>query len=119
MKKVFCLYRGMDGADIQKQQDECREYAARQGWTIKKEFCEVKGNMREHTDSLIDLHDAAERRTFDILLVAGYEHIGRLKDETPAAVYWFENAGVKVISTKNESREFIELGKFMVEDWVQ
>lgn len=104
MKKVFCLYRGMDGADIQRQQDECREYAAQQGWTIKKEFCEFKENMREHTDSPIDLHEAAEKDEFDILLVSHYNIIERLTGETPMAALWFEKNGIEVISTFEEER---------------
>lgn len=108
MKRIYCLYRGIDGADIKRQQEECREYAAQQGWTIKKEFCEFKGNMREHTDSLIDIHEAAEKCEFDILLVSHYNIIERLTGETPMVVLWFEKHGIEVISTFDEERNFNE-----------
>lgn len=108
MIRIWSLYRGIDGADIQRQQEECREYAAQQGWKIKKEFCEFKGNMREHTDSLIDLHEAAKKGEFDILLVSRYNIIERLTGETPMAVLWFEKNGIEVISTFEEERNFNE-----------
>lgn len=31
MRRIYCLYRGIDGADIQRQQEECRKYANEHG----------------------------------------------------------------------------------------
>lgn len=116
MKKVFCLYRGIDGADIKRQQDECREYAVQQGWKIKKEFCEFKYNMREDTDSLIDLRNAAEREYFNVLLVSECKNIGRIEEESSLVVAWLENIGVEVVSVSEDTEDYLELGKIIFKD---
>lgn len=115
MKKVYCLYRGKDGADIYRQQCECRELAKQQGWNIIKEFCEFSDNISNDTDSLIDLRDGAERKEFEVLLVSQYNNLGRVKEESSVAAFWFEREGIEVMSTQNESKEFIEKGKMLLE----
>ena len=72
MRRIYCLYRGIDGADIQSSSDLCRKYANEHGWFIFKEFCEFVDNARDNTDALIDLSNAAQKSKFDILLVAEY-----------------------------------------------
>lgn len=109
MRRIYCLYRGIDGADIQRQQEECRKYANEHGWFIFKEFCEFVDNARDNTDALIDLSNAAQKSKFDILLVAEYQNIGRIEEETPIAVFCLEkmvlrlsvqNLRVKTLSNK-------------------
>ncbi|MCI8521498.1 MAG: recombinase family protein [Clostridia bacterium] len=117
MKRIYCLYRGIDGADIQRQQEECRKYADEHGWFIFKEFCEFLDNARDTTDALIDLDNAAHKNKFDILLVAEYENIGRIEQETPIAVFCLEKQGIEVVSVKSESKDFIEQGKDMYKNW--
>ncbi len=117
MRRIYCLYRGIDGADIQRQQEECRKYANEHGWFIFKEFCEFVGNARDNTDALIDLDNAAQKSKFDILLVAEYQNIGRIEEETPIAVFCLEKNGVEVISAKSESKGFIEQGRLMYENY--
>lgn len=117
MRRIYCLYRGIDGADIQRQQEECRKYANEQGWFIFKEFCEFVDNARDNTDALIDLDNAAKKSKFDILLVAEYKNIGRIEEETPIAVFCLEKQGIEVISAKSESKDFIERGRRMYENY--
>lgn len=117
MRRIYCLYRGIDGADIQRQQEACRKYANEHGWFIFKEFCEFVDNARDNTDALIDLSNAAQKSKFDILLVAEYKNIGRIEKETPIAVFCLEKNGVEVISAKSESKDFIEQGRLMYENY--
>lgn len=117
MIRIWSLYRGEDGADIHKQQCECREFANQQGWSIAKEFCEFKDNIRYDTDSLIDLRAGAERKEFDVLLVSQYDNLGRVKEESSVAAFWFEREGIEIMSAANESKEFIETGKIILENF--
>lgn len=117
MIRIWSLYRGKDGADIYRQQCECREFAKQQGWNIAKEFCEFRDNMRNSTDSLVDLRVGAERKEFDVLLVSQYDNLGRVEGETPLVACWFGREGIEVVSTQNECENPIETAKMIFENF--
>lgn len=63
------------------------------------------------------MSNAAQKSKFDILLVAEYQNIGRIEEETPIAVFCLEKNGIEVISAKSESKDFIEQGRLMYENY--
>ena len=114
---AYCLYRVSTAGQVDKvkndipmQKEECREFAARQGWIIGKEFLEkgVSGFKvsAEKRDAIQDLKAAAVRGEFQILLVFMFDRIGRIDDETPFIVEWFVKHGIQVWSTQEGEQKF-------------
>lgn len=114
---AYCLYRvstvgqvDKTKNDIPMQKEECREFAAQQGWIIGKEFLEkgVSGFKvsAENRDAIQDLKAAAIRGEFQILLVFMFDRIGRIDDETPFVVEWFVKHGIQVWSTQEGEQRF-------------
>jgi hypothetical protein len=96
--------------DIPMQRQACREFAARQGWQIGREFEEkgVSGYKvsAQNRDAIQDLKEAAQRGEFHILLVFMFDRIGRIDDETPFVVEWFVRHGIEVWSVKEGEQRF-------------
>ncbi len=114
---AYCLYRVSTAGQVDKvkndipmQKEECREFAARHGWIIGKEFLEkgVSGFKvsAEKRDAIQDLKAAAVRGEFQILLVFMFDRIGRIDDETPFIVEWFVKHGIQVWSTQEGEQKF-------------
>jgi len=120
-KTVYNLYRvstkkqlhiGSDcKEDIPMQRTACREFAARMGWSIGKEFEEkgISGSKvsADKRDAIQVLKDAAMKGEFQVLLVFMFDRIGRIDDETPFVVEWFVKHGIEVWSV-NEGEQKIE-----------
>ena len=122
MKIAYCLYRVStkkqvqdadgDGVkdDIPLQQIVCKDFAARQGWIIGKEFYErgVSGYKvsADSRDVIQDLRQAALNKEYDILLVYMFDRIGRRDDETPFVVEWFARNGIEVWSACEGQQRF-------------
>lgn len=115
MKKVDCLYRVSTKGqvikdDIPMQKQECRRFAADNGWMINQEFYEkgVSGFKvsSENRDAIQDIKAAATRKEFDVLLVFMFDRLGRRDDETPFVVEWFAKQGIEVWSTKEGQQRF-------------
>ena len=125
MKRVYCLYRvsskkqvdyannnPMPGnnllhdssGDIPMQKQACKDFAARNGWSIVEEFSELGVSgfkvSAEDRDVIQDIKKAAEKKKFDILLVFMFDRIGRIDYETPFVVEWFIQQGIEVWSVK-------------------
>ncbi len=123
MKRTYNLYRvstkkqvkisyedGIAKDDIPMQKQACREFAAKQGWLVVKEFEEkgvsgfkVSANNR---DAIQDLKEAALNKEFDVLLVFMFDRIGRIDDETPFVVEWFAKHGIEVWSVREGEQRF-------------
>ena len=117
MKRVYTLYRvstkqqvDHEHDDIPMQKTACREFAAKQDWTIVKEFEEkgisgfkVSANDR---DAIQDLKAAALKGEFEVLLVFMFDRIGRIDDETPFVVEWFVKHGIEVWSVREGEQRF-------------
>lgn len=114
-KRVYCLYRvstagQVDKDDIPMQRQACREFAARQGWEIIKEFTEkgVSGFKvsAKDRDAVQEIQRAATLKSFDILLIFMFDRLGRRDDETPFVVEWFVQNGIEVWSTQEGEQRF-------------
>ncbi|MDR1821872.1 MAG: recombinase family protein [Oscillospiraceae bacterium] len=115
-KRVMCLYRvstpgQVDHDDIPLQKQACREFCDKMGWEIVDSRLEkgvsgfkVSANDR---DAIIDIREAALKKTFDVLLVYMFDRLGRKEDETPFIVQWFINQGIEVWSV-TEGQQKIE-----------
>lgn len=117
METVYTLYRvstlkQVDKVkdDIPMQRESCREFAARHGWTIGKEFLEkgVSGFKvsAQKRDAIQELKAAAIAGEFQILLVFMFDRIGRIDDETPFVVEWFVKHGIQVWSVNEGEQRF-------------
>ena len=80
---------------IPMQKRACDEFCERMGWEIVDTRSEkgvsgykVSANDR---DAIIDIREAALKKSFDILLVYMFDMLGRKEDETPFIVQWFVN----------------------------
>ena len=80
---------------IPMQKRACEEFCERMGWEIVDARSEkgvsgykVSANDR---DAIIDILEAALKKSFDILLVYMFDRLGRKEDETPFIVQWFVN----------------------------
>ena len=114
-KRVFALYRvstlkQVEKDDIPMQQQACRAFCQRMGWTMIREYKEkgVSGYKKsaQERDAIKDLRAAAERKEFDILLVFMFDRIGRREDETPFVVKWFVEHGIEVWSAQEGQQKF-------------
>lgn len=114
-KRVFALYRvstlkQVEKDDIPMQQQACKAFCQRMGWTMIREYKEkgVSGYKKsaQERDAIKDLRAAAERKEFDILLVFMFDRIGRREDETPFVVKWFVEHGIEVWSAQEGQQKF-------------
>lgn len=114
-KRVCCLYRvstkgQVEKDDIPMQKQACREFAARQGWTIVAEKSEkgVSGFKlsAKDRDVMQEIQQDATLGKFDILLVFMFDRLGRRDDETPFVVEWFVRNGIDVWSVSEGQQRF-------------
>lgn len=114
-KRVYCLYRvsttgQVEKDDIPMQKQECRAFAARQGWEIVNELSEkgisgFKVSAKDR-DAMQEIQRDATLGKFDILLVFMFDRLGRRDDETPFVVEWFVRNGIEVWSTVEGEQRF-------------
>ncbi len=118
--RVCCLYRvstdkqvdynGKKEPDIPMQRKACHRFAEEMGWTIVYEEQEdgVSGHKvrAENRDKIQIIKERAEQGKFDILLVFLFDRIGRIADETPFVVEWFDRHGIQIWSTKEGQQKF-------------
>lgn len=113
--RVYALYRvsslgQVEKDDIPMQKQYCREFAARQGWTIVREFSEkgVSGFKvsAKDRDAIQEIQRDAALGKFDILLVFMFDRLGRRDDETPFVVEWFARNGIEVWSAMEGQQRF-------------
>lgn len=114
-KRVYCLYRvsttgQVEKDDIPMQKQECRNFAAQQGWEIVNELSEkgVSGFKvsAKDRDAMQEIQKDAALGKFDILLVFMFDRLGRRDDETPFVVEWFVRNGIEVWSTVEGEQRF-------------
>lgn len=113
--RAYALYRvstlgQVEKDDIPMQKQCCWEFAARQGWTIVKEFSEkgVSGFKvsAKDRDAIQEIQRDAALGKFDILLVFMFDRLGRRDDETPFVVEWFVRNGIEVWSAMEGQQRF-------------
>ena len=113
--RAYTLYRvstlgQVEKDDIPMQKQCCWEFAARQGWTIVKEFSEkgVSGFKvsAKDRDAIQEIQRDAALGKFDILLVFMFDRLGRRDDETPFVVEWFVRNGIEVWSAMEGQQRF-------------
>lgn len=124
MKRVYCLYRvstkgQVDKDDIPMQRTACHEFAQRQNeWVITNEFYEkgISGYKvsADDRDAIQDIKAAAEKNEFDVLLVFMFDRLGRLQNETPFVVEWFNQQGVEVWSTQEGQQRFENEADYLI-----
>ncbi|MDR1753838.1 MAG: recombinase family protein [Eubacterium sp.] len=126
MKRVYCLYRVSSvkqvdysvnnslhdsTGDIPLQKQACRDFAARNDWSIIEEFSELGVSgfkvSAKNRDVIQDIRKAAVEKKFDVLLVFMFDRIGRIDSETPFVVEWFIKHGVEVWSV-NEGQQCLD-----------
>lgn len=65
------------GQDVRNQTDQLREFCARQGWPIVKEFTDKASGKRGDRVQFQAMFDAASRREFDCLLFWSLDRFSR------------------------------------------
>lgn len=86
-----------DQAEMERQRNTCLQFAQEQGWLPIREFwCSEEDGRPMNEDPLLELRAGAEQAQFQILLVSGFDRIGRVPVECSAAAAFFERHGVEV-----------------------
>lgn len=115
--RVICLYRvsllkqvdhierdGETIADIPMQRTACREYCTKHGWTIVGEFQEtgISGykNSTFQRTAVKEIIAAANKQTFDMLLVYTVDRLSRRDYELPMLFEQITECGITVWSVQ-------------------
>ena len=106
MKKAFCLYRTKDFMETDKierdrQKQLCQHFIDENEWLLIGEFWQKEDHVVD-APSPEDLFPllcwGAKHKLFDILLVSGFDRIGRFPVECSTAAAFFERSNVEVWS---------------------
>lgn len=124
MKRVYALYRvstkgQVDKNDIPMQKNACRTFVDKMDdWQLCKEFYEkgVSGFKvsADKRDAIQDLKLAAENNEFDILLVFMFDRLGRIPNETPFVLEWFDSHNIEIWSVKEGQQRFENDGDYLM-----
>ncbi len=124
MKRTYTLYRvstkgQVDKNDIPMQKTACRAFVEKMSdWQLCKEFYEkgVSGFKvsADKRDAIQDLKQAAENKEFDVLLVFMFDRLGRIPNETPFVLEWFDSHGIEIWSVKEGQQKFENDGDYLM-----
>lgn len=103
--------------DNENQVDVLREFAAKQGWTIVREYIDVvSGSGRKERPQFLAMLDAASRREFDLVLFWALDRLSREGIvKTLGYLQQFKSWGV---GWRSYTQPFLDTGNAMVTDIV-
>src|SRR5688572_24700762 len=98
-------------ASITDQLRICREFAARQGWTVVQEFTD-HGDLRRHAAALrfqALMRDALNRR-FDVVLAESLDRFSRDQEDTAGLFKRLTFAGVNIVTLVEGDITHLQIG---------
>jgi len=77
MRVVLYLRVSTDKQETENQAAQLREFAARQGWQIVSEYCDVESGSKADRSEFKRMFDDASRRKFDLVLFWALDRLSR------------------------------------------
>ena len=108
-KTVCFLYRtktisDADRPEMERQRTACLLFAEEHDWIPIREFWAKEDDESESinfSEPLIELRAGAETKKYDILLVADFDRLGRIPQESIYAAIFFEQHRIEVWESVN------------------
>jgi len=77
MKIALYLRVSTDKQETENQAVQLREFAAKQGWQIVREYCDVESGSKADRPEFKQMFEDASRRTFDLVLFWALDRLSR------------------------------------------
>jgi DNA invertase Pin-like site-specific DNA recombinase len=100
------------GLSIPAQIIECQQYATQQGWSVVREYQEIKSGRNDKRPQFLKMSEDAEQGLFDLILVHDFSRFARSREVHVLYESKFAEWGVALIS-KTEPVEKTAAGRLM------
>lgn len=77
MRIAIYLRVSTDKQETENQAVQLREFAAKQGWTISREYCDYESGAKADRTEFKQMFEDASRRKFDLVLFWAIDRLGR------------------------------------------